>query len=133
MRRSKVAFVTFTLALLLSAISPTSKSADISGTYVSAITTNTNWFFRYKKHRKLLATLKQDGNSITGSDGFTNASINGTRTGDTITFEYWSSPVNKGFTITGRWEVSVDGTKLQGSWNDQSGQAGGKWNLTKTE
>jgi len=99
----------------------------LTGTYISEITSSDSWYFRHKKHRELVITLEQKGNSITGTDSLTNSEITGTLEGDTIKFEFWSRQLNNNYPVNGKWKVNADGTRLEGSWNH------GKWNLTRLD
>lgn len=105
---------------------------DVSGTYISEITAsgNANGAIRFlkKKDRKEI-TLKQTGNTITGTDSSKNLKINGTREGNRIKFY-----IVRGNQINGSWEINADATNLEGKWfTDGGGGASGKWNLTKIE
>jgi hypothetical protein len=102
-----------------------SQDTGLTGTYLSEITSSDGWYFRHKKHRELVITLEQKGNSITGSDSLTNSEISGTLEGNTINFEFWSGQLNNNNTVVGKWEVNADRTRFEGSWNL------GKWNLTR--
>jgi hypothetical protein len=90
--------------------------------------------FRYKKHRRLIIILNQDGNKITGSDNSTGSEITGTLERDTIKFKFWSRQVYAGGEASGEWKVIDSGTRLEGFWGHAgSGGSGGKWNLTRIE
>ena len=101
---------------------------DISGTYVSDITTNTSWVFHKPKYRKLVVSLEQNGNSIVGSNSSANLKIEGKREGDKITFFTWPSDIISS-EIKGKWKISPDGDRIEGTWSHPHGE--GKWNLTK--
>jgi hypothetical protein len=101
---------------------------DISGTYQSDITTNTSWVFQKPKHRRLVVSLVQNGNSITGTSSSANLKIEGKREGDKITFFTWPSDITYS-EIKGKWMVSPDGRRIEGTWSHPHGD--GKWNLTK--
>jgi len=114
----------------------TNLAPDITGTYISEITSSHPQYFRLKKHRKLVITLEQKGDSITGGDSSTNSNITGILQGNTIKFTFWSSQMNNvagsGTPVTGEWKVNANGIKLEGSWNSHPA-ASGKWNLTRIQ
>jgi len=96
----------------------------ILGTYYSKITG-----IHGLKANKSRITIKQIGNKIVGTnDSKKDNDINGTREGDTIKFKYWTQWRE----YTGKWKISPDGTRLEGSFEDINGY-GGKWILTKIE
>lgn len=106
---------------------------DISGSYVSEITSNSADIFP-DEYRTIVITLKQDGNSIVGEDSTGEFKVNGSRNGNTINFitgEMAYSKCKCNF-IAGQWKISFDGSKLEGSWDRGAGFKG-KWNLTKIE
>jgi len=108
---------------------------DITGTYVSDIETSRYDYFS-KKDLKLALTLKQQNNSITGTDSSGKAEITGSREGNAITFIFWSPKIAGGCQLDGMWEINSDGTRLDGSWKCNSAggiEAYGKWNLTKIQ
>lgn len=107
-----------------------SLSVDITGNYISDITSNSQWAFNKRKDQRLLITFEQTGNEITGINSRTNLKITGTRQGDIITFFLWPSVIST-TEIKGKWKVNADGTKLKGNWSYPAGS--GKWNLTKIE
>jgi hypothetical protein len=104
--------------------------ANLSGTYVSDITTNSHWVFNHGKHRRLKITFEQQGNKITGTNRSANLKITGVREDDEISFFTWPSDISSG-EIKGNWKVSPDGSKIEGTWSHPHG--GGKWNLTRIE
>ena len=103
---------------------------NISGLYVSQITSTNSKYFK-KKYRKLVIMLKQEGNNITGSNSTYNVEIWGTRVGDTISFDITAHLMNNFQPIRGKWEVNADGTGLKGTWKIPDKEASGQWNLTK--
>ena len=107
-------------------------SVDVSGTYVSETTASGNARSAIKVIRKTdskLITLKQVGNTITGTDSSETFKINGTREGDIINFY-----IIRGNEINGSWEINADATNLEGNWfTNGGGGASGIWNLTKIE
>ncbi|MFT5220435.1 MAG: hypothetical protein ACI87H_002577 [Gammaproteobacteria bacterium] len=118
------------LELIVEAVITTHQASldtGLTGTYLSEITSSDGWYFRHKKHRELVITLEQNGNSITGTDRLTNSEISGTLTGNTIKFEFWSGQLNNNNPVVGKWKVNADGTRFEGSWNH------GKWDLTRLD
>ena len=112
----------------------TKVAPDISGTFISETITE----FRgggqviEKTVKDLdgnLITIKQTGNTITGSDSSKTIKINGTRAGNIINFY-----IIRGNEIVGSWAINADATEMVGEWKtDGGGGASGKWNLTKVE
>jgi hypothetical protein len=105
------------------------RTNSITGRYISEITTNYQWAFNNKKHRRLEIRFEENGNDVTGINSSANLKITGTREGDKITFFLWPSDVANG-EITGEWAVNADGTKMKGTWN-LPGYGNGSWNLSK--
>ena len=72
-------------------------------------------------------TFQQNGDRITGTNlSRQDNSINGTRSGNTIKFKYWTQSRE----YTGTWKISPDGSRLDGSFENINGY-GGKWVLTR--
>ncbi len=107
---------------------------DVTGTYISEITSSSKWAFK-KKYRSIEITLEQTGNNITGTNNKYQVKINGTREGNVINFIVQSNVVNSYFESAGVWTISSDGTNLEGHWKTPGlrDYAAGKWNLTKIE
>jgi hypothetical protein len=104
---------------------------NISGTYVSTITSNDSHRFK-GDHKRLEITFEQRGNTITGTDSTGEAEINGKLNGDTITFVFYMSSESSA-KINGEWKVNAEGTQLDGSWKILGGGTSGQWNLKKVE
>jgi len=109
---------------------------DISGTYVSKITKSGFYqklYFQEDRYRRLLITLNQTNNIITGTDSFGTATIEGTRTGDVVKFTYWSpnARIANNQTLHGKWKIKPGSSTLDGSWSD--GSTDGSWNLSKVD
>ncbi len=105
---------------------------NISGLYVSQITSTNSKYFK-KKYRKLVIMLKQEGNNITGSNSTYNVEIWGTLEGDTISFDMSAHLMNDFQATSGKWEVNADGTRLKGTWMMPEKTGSGQWNLTKIQ
>jgi len=103
---------------------------DLSGIYVSDITTNSQWVFNKPKHRRLKIIFEQQGSKITGTNRLADLKITGVREGDEITFFTWPSDIND-TEIKGMWRIDPDGNRLEGTWSHPHGD--GKWNLTRIE
>ena len=103
---------------------------NLTGTYVSEITTNTHWVFHKRKHRSLVVEIEQDGNQVTGFSESANMKISGMLNNGEITFFTWPSDVISD-EIKGKWTVSDDGRSLEGRWTHPHGD--GKWNLRRIE
>ena len=127
----------FALLLLTSfSLVGASEQSDITGTYVSEITTNKpTVFFGRKKTRSLVLKFEQHGKNISVTNSAYNLDVRAVRDGDTITFTMWSPELNKSIEVKGVWKVNADATKLKGTWNSGgSGFVGdGRWNLTKVD
>ncbi len=106
--------------------------ADISGIYISEITSNNNDHFT-KRYRSLVLDLKQNGNEIIATDSKLKVDIHGTRKGDTITFSVIPGRASDFQDATGTWKILGDGTRFEGSWEIRGYSASGKWNLTKIQ
>jgi hypothetical protein len=103
---------------------------SVTGTYVSDITTNSNWRFNNQKHRSLVVQFEQNGNHIIGTCSSANLKILATREGDNITFYTLPSDISSD-EIKGKWKVNADGSSIEGKWTHPHGN--GKWNLTRIE
>ena len=103
-----------------------------SGNYASETTGsgNANHAIRViKKTDGKLITIKQTGNTITGSDSSKTIKINGTREGNIIKFY-----IILDNEVIGSWEINADATNLEGKWfTNGGGGASGIWNLTRVE
>jgi hypothetical protein len=112
-------------------VAQTIQNVDISGTYVSEITSNSDWF-KEGNDRVLQVNFVQTGNRITGTTSSTKLKIIGTRDGDDINFYV---PIPNKFSqwhqVSGTWKVSADGTRLEGNWSVKEKGHYGKWNLVK--
>jgi hypothetical protein len=111
----------------------TSTQIDISGTYVSDITSDKTWAFRKKKDRDLRIFFTQTGDNITGVNDSADLKIVGTRKGDTIKFFMLANEINGFQEAKGVWNINTDGTRIEGKWEIPGAGAVGKWNLTKVE
>jgi hypothetical protein len=110
---------------------------DISGTYISETTNSgvaslaagSQPVRLIKNADGKLITIKQTGNTITGSDSSKTFKINGTREGNIINFY-----IVLGNEIIGSWEINADATNLEGKWfTNGGGGASGMWNLTRVK
>jgi hypothetical protein len=106
------------------------RSGNITGIYVSEITTNSNWVFKKRIHREIKVDFKQIGNCVTGENGRVNLKISGVRNGDTVSFYTWPSDITSD-EIRGNWKIFDHGQKLIGKWSHPHGN--GDWNLTRIE
>ena len=108
------------------------RRGDVTGRYVSQITTEGSWYFNKPAYRRIVLSLVQNGSEISGGDSSTGSEIvEASRTGNVIKFKFWSSMINPGDTVAGEWKISEDGTKLEGRWHASS--VSGKWDLTRIE
>lgn len=103
-------------------------SGEVSGTYVSEITSDAIRVFRKPAHQSLKVRFEQDGSVVTGISEEVGLEISGTRYGDRIRFFLPPSEISLA-EIKGEWQVSDDGSRLTGKWSYPAGS--GKWNLTR--
>jgi hypothetical protein len=109
---------------------------DITGTWLSKITSNHSDFFNKKEQRNLKLIIDEHGNQITATDSSGKATleayrIEGFQYKSEIKFKF-SSPLISVNQLEGEWKV-IDGLTIQGSWHDPIGTASGEWNLRKVE
>jgi hypothetical protein len=109
---------------------------DITGTWVFEITSNHPDFFYKTEQRNRNLKIDERGNQIMATDSSGEAILEGQRIEDsayrsTIKFKF-SSPLYSKNQLEGEWTV-IDGSTIEGSWNDPMSTASGKWNLWKTE
>jgi hypothetical protein len=109
---------------------------NVTGTWVSEITSNHPDFFNKKEQRNLKLKIDERGNQITATDSSGEVILDAYRIEDSpykreIKFKFSFPPVlvNQ---LEGEWKV-VNGSTIEGSWNDPMSTASGKWNLWKTE
>jgi hypothetical protein len=107
---------------------------DITGTWVSEITSNHPDYFNKKEQRNLKLKIDERGNQITATDSSGEATleayrIEGFQYPTSVKFKF-SSPLVSINQFEGEWEV-IDGSTIEGSWNDPITSAFGKWNLRK--
>lgn len=110
----------------------TDNNPDITGSYVSEITSKHSWYFDKKVNRSLALTLTQSGNTITGYDSANVAVITGTRDRNTIKFRFWAEGITA-YELRGTWIINPEDNRLEGSWIQPSHDATGQWNLAKSE
>lgn len=99
---------------------------DISGTYISEITGNSQRLPSRKPNPEV--RLVQNGNEITGSFE-SRGKIWGEIEGDTIKFDFLTPG---GGTGRGEWTVKPESNEMVGNWFETT-RGAGKWNLTKIE
>ena len=122
---------------LAAAIGPTTSepsatefSSDISGTWIADITTNKEKVFK-KIPAKIEFTIEQEGNRISGVNSDYNLKVTGTLNGSRIDFHVEPHRINNFQKQQGVWEISPDGTKLDGSWKIVNMAAAGQWNMSR--
>lgn len=108
----------------------TTTAGEISGTFVSAITSNHPWPFRNRKSRSMRVSLQQKGDRLVASSEGDSGNFLTRRTGDTINFVYTSAAI--GYDIVGEWKLLADGNSFQGTWQLPVYEASGK-DLTRIE
>ena len=108
--------------------------SSLTGTYISDITDNENRYFRNANHRRLVVSLEQDNEKITGKvQSLAGGYIEGTRQGDTVKFTFYGVPAIASYEIRGEWTVNADGDLLEGSWKHSVAFASGKWNMMRLD
>jgi hypothetical protein len=101
---------------------------DINGTYRSEITR-----INGLKADNAKIVFRQRGIEIVGTNiSKKDNDIIGTREGDTIKFKYQTQAQGRWQEYTGKWKISSDRTRLEGSLENFDGKKG-KWKLTKIE
>jgi hypothetical protein len=105
----------------------TSTQINLSGTYVSTITGNTQALYIKESDPKV--TLVQDGSSIIGTFGIRGGKIWGDLKDNTIKFDWLSSDGNSG---KGKWIIDLESNVIVGTWHSLW-KGEGKWNLTRVE
>ncbi|MDJ0777637.1 MAG: hypothetical protein QNJ85_07235 [Gammaproteobacteria bacterium] len=108
--------------------------ANISGTYISEITSNSKWQFT-KRYQNLKIKFQQEGNKIVGIDERYDTKIEATIAGDSVKFYVLAGQAAGGYDAEGEWKISADGTRLVGSWNSpgSADAASGEWILRKVQ
>ena len=112
----------------------TDSDVDITGTYVSDITTPHRHTFK-KRDYDIVITIIQVGNRITAADKSNTLKITGTLKGNVVKFDMLPNRINGYSDKVGEWIVNEDGTKMEGYWAYYSSPKirTGQWNLTKVE
>ena len=73
------------------------------------------------------------GYTISGSDETYNVDIWGTRDGNVISFNMGAHVVNDFQSTSGKWVISADGARLEGSWVIPGKNSQGQWNLERVK
>jgi hypothetical protein len=106
--------------------------SDISGTYISDITSNKKVFFG-NTDGKLQFTLEQDGDRITAVNSTHDLKIGGTRKGNIIEFFVEPHRMNSFQDQNGVWRIKLDGINITGFWKVKNWRGAGQWNLRRIE
>ena len=115
------------IAGMLAFASPVT-AGDLSGTYVSDITTDSNWYFK-RRYRNLELTFRQDGNWIVAGESKYDTRVSGFRDGDVVHYFVEPGKLSDEAEAYGKW--TVNSGNLKGSWKvDGSYAANGKWDLS---
>jgi len=105
---------------------------DLSGTYVSEITSNSQWVFR-EGYTKLEVKIAQNSNGDLLLSTRPKIELTANLKGDVVTFSTGARTEGCRCTfVDGKWQIKSDGTRLIDSWK-RSGGSIGTWNLTKIE
>lgn len=107
-------------------------SPDLSGVYVSEITSDHPWYF-LRKFSNLILRIKQDGSKITAFDSTYNVKIEGEIRDNLVDYYVFPSTPTSGNAVTGKWAIGAGQDALVGKWQSTSHLAGGTWNLRKLE
>lgn len=107
---------------------------DISGTYISEITTTSNWQF-LPRYKNLEISIDQSADEISGVDPRYNTRITGTFDGEVIRFRVDSNLVSGYYEARGEWRLREDGSGFDGHWSTRGGPDAGSgiWNLRRVE
>lgn len=106
---------------------------DVSGRYISEITSNDLWSIA-PKYRRVELTLEQRGDWIVVTRSNLPLEITAKREGNTINFELGKNDGTGCYCswVQGNWEITPVGKNLLGTWKRDGGRSG-KWNLIRVE
>lgn len=107
-------------------------SQDISGVYLSEITSDHPWYF-IRRYADLILRVKQNGNKITAFDSTYNVKIEGEIKGNAVDYYVFPSLPTSSNAVTGKWTVDTGHGALVGKWQSTNHGAGGIWNLRKLQ
>jgi hypothetical protein len=105
---------------------------DLTGTYVSEITSGHTEYFK-NSFQKLILKLKQNGNQITATDSRNKTEITGVIEDGVIGFEVLPGDVTGFDSVHGQWLIGKDADNLEGSWMAGQTNARGQWNLRRID
>lgn len=107
---------------------------DVSGRYVSDISSQSHWSFR-QKYRHMEIELTQSGDLITGIDKRYETKIHGRIRGETIDFFIPPGQASGYYDAEGSWNLGKDASRLKGDWviRGSPDAASGKWDLVKLD
>ena len=108
--------------------SSSGSTLDLSGTYVSEITSNSHWAFEKASERRIVLVFKQQGKDIVATNDTFDLKISGRLDDDRISFFTWPNDITS-HEIRGEWRIVDGGARLEGTWMYPNGA--GKWNLTR--
>ncbi len=109
---------------------PATRGIDISGTYLSYITTDNPWYFK-KRYQKLKIIITQNENEITVSEPEFGTKIHLALDGNVVSFHVEPGKATGYYSATGQWEIGTRAATLEGSW--KAGSGSGLWNLIRIE
>ena len=104
---------------------------DVSGLYLSEITSDHRWYFS-PPDRNLLLRITQRGNRITAFDSTYQVKIDGVVEKNRVRFYAHPSPQSGHNAVSGTWAVDADGN-LIGSWRATNHGAGTSESSTTAE
>jgi len=107
---------------------------DISGTYVSNITSSHYWRFNTEEQRTMRLEIRQEGDQVIAENKEFDLKIVGTRNGNHISFYALPNSMTQ-YEITGEWNLVPNTTRLKGNWDLTHSQhpAKGNWDLRKIQ
>ena len=100
------------------------RSYDLSGVYLSEITSNHHWYLRGSDRAPILH-IRQSGNRIVAFDSTYRIKIEGTIEDDVISYIVYPSVPTSGNFVKGQWIIDSDADVLPGQWQAPSHGAGG--------
>ena len=115
---------------------PSEKSlTDISGTYISSITSSDKYRFVTAEERSMRLEIRQEDDRIIAENQKFGIEIFGSWQGDKISFYMLPNKFSK-YEIAGEWMPIPDTDRFEGDWEvnvNSPRQASGEWNLRKLD
>ena len=105
---------------------------DLSGIYVSQITTDHHWYF-YPIYRRLIMHVRQMGDVVIAYDSSFQLKLEGRIEGNRVIFHGYPAVSTANNSISVEWELGQDRSVLSGHWRANQHDAQGAWNLVRLE